>query len=372
MRILISPDKFKGSLDAVAAASAIAEGFQKGYPEAILDICPIADGGEGTTQSLHKALGGEMITCQAHDPLLRLKKVSYARLDDVTAVMEMSAASGFLLIQPEERDPLKSSTRGTGEMIRHAWENGVQKIYLGIGGSATNDAGAGMASALGYVFLDDKGHPLDPIPKNFPAICSIQQPILPSWPKITVLCDVNNPLCGINGATRVFGKQKGIPEEQFDIVDRWIEAFADIASRELDVDFRQVPGAGAAGGLGYGLMTFLSAKLEEGFPVISHMLRLEERIRTADVVITGEGKLDSQSLCGKGPVAIGRLAKKAGKQVLGIAGIAETEAEKEFDRVWTLANGDTPVELAIRYASDYLTCRAEEAALWLRGQSRVS
>lgn len=366
MRILIAPDKFKGSLDAAAAAHAMAKGIREAYPEAVLDLCPIADGGEGTTQALQTALGGELVSCPAHDPLHRLTSVTYARLDESTVVMEMSAASGYLLVQPEERDPLKSSTRGTGEMIHHAWSNGAQKIYLGIGGSATNDAGAGMASALGYAFLDVAGQPVDPIPAHFPSIQSLQAPLLPSWPEIIVLCDVTNPLCGANGATRIYGRQKGIREDQFDMVDLWLEGFADMTKRELGVDFRQVPGAGAAGGLGFGLMTFLGAKLEEGFPIIARMLKLEERIRLADVVITGEGKLDHQSLSGKGPVAIGRLAKKAGKKVLGIAGIAETEALGEFDRVWTLANDETPAELAIQYASDYVSRRAEEAANWLR------
>jgi glycerate kinase len=329
MRILIATDKFKGSMTASEAGEAVRRGLKKVFPDAEIDVCPVADGGEGTTESVVSALNGRVLSLDTQDARGRKISAQYGMLEStcgLEAVMEMSATAGLVQVSDLPLDPAVASTRGTGEMIRHAVISGAQRIIIGIGGSATNDGGVGMAQALGFDFLDAEGRVLIELPRNLEKVRSIRRG--PAFKcEMRVACDVRNPLLGERGATRVYGAQKGVVD--FDFFEDQMESLANLVRRDLGSDFREVPGAGAAGGLGFGLMSFCGAELVSGFDLIASLIGLRERIATADLVITGEGKLDGQSLEGKGPVGVAQWARAAGKKVIGLAGGIDSSEELE-------------------------------------------
>lgn len=325
MRILIAIDKFKGSIPATVAAEAIASALNQTLPEAVCDLCPIADGGEGTTEAVITALKGEWCEAATFDAQNRPVTARYGLVRDagcLEAIMEMSAASGLAMVSDLPLNPAIASTHGTGLMLQDAMERGVQRIVIGIGGSATNEAGIGMAAALGFRFLDASGAPLEPIITHMDRLAGIEPPE-GEFPEILVACDVNNPLLGLHGCTQVYGKQKGVAD--FEFFEKRLLRLADIAKRDLGVDHRDVPGAGAAGGLGFGLMTFCGARLTSGFDLIADLVHLRKRIGNADLVITGEGRMDAQTLHGKGPMGVADMARELGKPVAAFAGAVEAE-----------------------------------------------
>ncbi|MGB0325959.1 MAG: glycerate kinase [Akkermansiaceae bacterium] len=357
MRILIANDKFKGSLSANQVAEAVAAGLPD-FCE--IDLCPIADGGEGFTATMLAALGGRWVECDTIDALLRPIKSRYAISDNGLAVMEMAAASGFELISAEDRDILHSSTYGTGLMIRHAAEQkDVERILIGLGGSATNDGGVGMADALGALLLDNNEDVLSSCPAELENLAKIDTRQLLEVPPIDVACDVDNPVLGPNGATAIFGPQKGADSEKQVFLEDYLARLIEVTGA---TDLAKYPGAGAAGGLGFGLMHFLGAQLHPGFDLVSEAIDLPSRIASADLVITGEGSLDSQSLSGKGPVGIARLAKDLGKPVIAVAGHITEEVQESglFHHCAALSEFDLPLEILMSDAGELLTRKVRE------------
>jgi len=363
VRILIAPDKFKGSLDAREVADNIASGLRAVLPNAIIEMMPVADGGEGTAEVIRHACGGEQLKCAAHDALGREIEASYGWLGErATAVMEMSAADGMWRIAPEERDLLRADTFGVGEMIRDASARGATEILIGLGGSATNDGGFGMAQALGFRFLADE-HVVEK-PGELSNLARIEKPAQRLPAKITAAVDVRNPLLGPRGATRTFGPQKGGTPEQLDILENGLKRLADIVANDLGCEFRDIPGAGAAGGLGFGLKSFCGANIESGFDVVAQFIGLKSAIAKADVVITGEGRLDEQSLEGKATAGVARMAREMGKRVFAVAGsVSDTPAVRAlFDGVLVLARPPIKAEESIARAPELLQERARELA----------
>lgn len=363
-RFLIAPDKFKGSLSAPAAAAAIAAGIRQIDPEAEIDLCPIADGGEGFMETLATALNGRWITCEAVDALGRPIESRYVLAEADTgplAVMEMAEAAGMWRIAADERNPLHATTRGTGMQIAHAvTHHRVTRIILGLGGSATNDGGCGMAAALGVSFRDSEGIEIDPLPAHLSRVAAIETRSRIALPQITAACDVDNPLLGERGATAVFSRQKGTgPQDQLSLE----AALAHIVALSGGAAAANTPGAGAAGGLGFGLLHFAAAQLVSGFDLLAEVLHLEQRILAADHVITGEGSLDHQSLSGKGPVALARLARSHGIPVTGFCGIADDTARQSelFHSLHALADGGQPLATLIADAGPLLTARVAQS-----------
>jgi glycerate kinase len=365
LRVLIAPDKFKGSLTSRQAAAAIAAGLAQ-YPGIIAESCPVADGGEGFANALatrFDELGG------IRDPLDRPITARCGWQDETSAVIEMSDASGHHRLTPQERDPWHASTFGTGQLIRHAAARGATRILVGLGGSATNDAGAAPAAALGWQFLTSDGEPVDPKPANFLAIERIEPPEDESLPPIVAACDVRNPLLGPEGASRVYARQKGADDRMIEYLELALTHLADLVTEQLSLDFRNFPGAGAAGGVGYGLATFCSATLQPGFPLVAAGLRLEERIASSDLVITGEGRLDAQTLYGKAPAEVARLARKHGKRVALICGQCEagSPAAEWFDLVVPLSSLDPSPASCIGNAATHVAGAAARIAEWALG-----
>jgi glycerate 2-kinase len=364
VRILLALDKFKGSLTAKDASEAVARGLRRGGVDAAVEICPIADGGEGFTEAVITALGGAWREAPVHDALGRGLVARYGTLEreGVTeAVMEMSAASGLALVRDLPPDPRSASTRGTGEMMLHAMAHGARRILIGIGGSATNDGGCGMAAALGCRFLDDAGRRVSDLPRELERVHRIERGA-PLGVDIVVASDVTNPLLGEQGATRVYGPQKGVQDTAF--FEARLERLADLVARDLGGDRRNVPGAGAAGGLGFGLMSFCNARLRGGFDLVAEITGLRERIARADIVLTGEGRLDAQTLHGKGPAGVADLARAEGKVVVGVGGLIESREEllARFDAIWQAKPEGLPVAEAIGRAAELLEdCAAQNA-----------
>lgn len=374
MRILIAIDKFKGSFPATMAAQAIEKALKQSLPEAECDLCPIADGGEGTAEAVIAALNGEWVETTTFDAQNRPVTARYGLVRDagrLEAIMEMSAASGLAMVSDLPLDPAAASTLGTGLMLQDAIDHKVSRIVIGIGGSATNDAGIGMAAALGLRFLDANGSPLTPIIQNMDKLARIEPCDL--WmPEILVACDVNNPLLGLHGCTRVYGPQKGV--QDFDFFESRLQRLADIAKRDLGVDHRDVPGAGAAGGLGFGLMTFCGAKLTSGFELIADLVHLRDRIAAADLVITGEGRLDAQTLHGKGPIGVADLARALGKPVAAFAGAIEAEAQlrTRFDLLCAIKPKAMPLAEAMQRGPELLEAAVLKQTSALRALAQAS
>lgn len=347
MKVLIAMDKFKGSASAKEAGEAVARALHRLQPGWEITVCGIADGGEGTAAALVDATEGGWLEAPVHDAQHRPITARYGWLPGSVAVMEMSAASGLSLVADLPLDPLRASTFGTGEMMRHAIGQGARKILIGIGGSATNDGGIGMAQALGFQFDDANGLPVTDLPAQYERIAKIRPPT-GSLPEIIVACDVDNPLLGPRGASAVYGPQKGVEDIAF--FERRLEHLAALARRDLGADVAEVPGSGAAGGLGFGLLAFCSARLMPGFDLVAEALQLETLISRTELLITGEGRLDSQSLCGKGPVGVARMARRHGVKVIGIAGtIQDRQAlASDFDLLIQTKPETMPLEEAIR------------------------
>jgi glycerate kinase len=324
MRIVIAPQSFKGSLTAAEAGQAIAAGVRAVYPEAEIDSVPIADGGEGTVQALVDATGGTLARKTVTGPLGEPVEASFGLMGDGrTAVIEMAACAGLLLVPPARRDPRYTTTYGVGELILAALDQGCRHFIIGIGGSATNDGGAGMAQALGVTLTTEQG---TAIARGGAALATLAQ-ITPATldPRLSactieVACDVTNPLCGPMGASAVYGPQKGATPEMVAQLDAALNHYAQIIERDLGIAVRDVPGAGSAGGLGAGLLAFLHATLRPGAQIVLEAVHLEERLRSADLVITAEGQIDVQTAYGKSVGAVAGLAKRYGIPVLALAG----------------------------------------------------
>jgi glycerate kinase len=379
MRVLVAPDKFKGSLDARQVAENIALGIRDVNPDAQIEIAPVADGGEGTAEVICNARGGEWVTCSAHGPLGEMIEARYLWLgENASAVIEMSEAAGLRALKNGVRDVLRANTFGVGEMLLDAAKRGARKIIVGLGGSVTNDGGFGMARALGFRFFQGEGETeINGGPAELIGLARIEAPVaagvspaksseiqptrLSLQMRIVAAYDVKNPLLGQHGATRTFGPQKGAGPDQMKILEHALTRLADMVRRDLGCDFRNNPGAGAAGGLGFGLMSFCHAELQPGFDVIADAVGLEEKVKGVDVVITGEGKLDSQTLEGKAPAGVARLARKFGKAIFAIVGRAAPDQQVRdiFDRVYELGG-------SIPQARELLRERARELGAALR------
>ncbi len=323
MKILIAPDSFKESLEALEVCRAIQSGFNQVFPDADYTLFPMADGGEGTSAVLSYVLGGRWKNVVVNDPLMRPTTAKYLLLENETAVIEIAQACGLHLLTSEERNPLITSSYGVGELIADALSEGVKRIIIGLGGSATNDAGLGMLTALGMIFYDDEGKPLAQGGSELANLKQIEGAKL--HPKLRdtvfeVACDVTNPLCGSSGASAIFGPQKGASSEQVALLDKALSHFAMVSGQHSYQDYQNIAGAGAAGGLGFALMTFCGANLKSGFDTVAEAVSLAEHIANADLVITGEGKLDAQTLMGKVAGGISQLAKASHKPVIAICG----------------------------------------------------
>lgn len=336
MKILVAPDSFKGSLTALEAAENIKRGIIKADPKIEVDLLPMADGGEGTVQSLVDAAGGEIIKKEVTGPLGEKVKAFYGLLGDgETAVIEMAAASGLALVPEEKRNPLKTTTYGTGELIAAALEDGVKEIIIGIGGSATNDAGVGMAQALGAEILDAQGKEISFGGENLDQIAEINLEKLDSRlndVKILAACDVDNPLYGKEGAAYVYAPQKGADKEMTAELDQKLRYFNQLVIEEINKDMNKIPGAGAAGGLGAGLAVFLEAELRAGVKIILDFVGFEKRLEGVDLVITGEGRLDGQSIFGKTPVGVAVTAAEKKIPVIALAGSLGDGVEKVLEK----------------------------------------
>lgn len=331
MRILIAVDKFKGGASSSAVARAIQKGLKNSINQAFFDICPLADGGEGTTEAVVAASMGKTVELYTQNAIGERVTSKIGIIEDGTrGVIEMSAASGLAMIPESKRNPMKSSTLGTGLLMRQAAALGCRTLILGIGGSATNDGGLGVAVALGYRFRNRDGFYV-PTLETILEATEMLPPESPWRTEVTVACDVDNPLLGPRGATRVYGPQKGVTD--FPWFESRLEKLADLAEALRGRAMRDIPGAGAAGGLGFGLMAFADARLESGFDLVASCTGLAQRIGQADLVITGEGRLDEQTLSGKGPAGVARMARAAGRRVAAVAGsVADSPAVKaSFD-----------------------------------------
>lgn len=335
MQIAVAMDSFKGSLSSLEAGNAVKAGVRQVNQEAIVTVCPLADGGEGTVQALHNSLGGQWIETTVTGPRGNPIKARYCILPDRTAALEMASAAGLPLLSPEERNPLETTTFGVGELIRDAIEKGCREFIIGIGGSGTNDGGTGMLTALGFDFLQKDGTPISPGAKGLRDLYRIDtENHLPELAEchFRVACDVNNPLCGEKGCSAVYGPQKGATPEMVAEMDRWLGCFARLAAEVSDRAKPDFPGTGAAGGLGFAFLTFLNAELESGAHIILSKTGLEQQIQNADIVITGEGRLDGQTAMGKGPMAVAALAKRYDKPVIALCGCIGKDAQICNDR----------------------------------------
>lgn len=332
MKIISAVDSFKGSVSSSDINNCVEKGIRKVYPNSEVIKVPIADGGEGTVESLIEALGGEIISLSVRNPLGEMIDSYYGILyDKKTAVIEMALASGLPLIPEEKRNPMKVSSYGTGELIKDALDRGCTEFIVGIGGSATNDGGIGMLEALGYKFYDKNLNYLETCGENLINLKIIDDKSVNDKlknAKFLVACDVNNPFYGENGAAHVYGRQKGATENMILELDKGLENFANLIKNIKNIDVQTINGTGAAGGIGGAFVSFLNAKLESGIDIILKKLNFEEIIKDADLVITGEGKIDFQTSMGKTPVGIARIAKKYNIPVIAIAGSVADDAEE--------------------------------------------
>jgi len=331
MKIVIAPDSFKGSLTALEVSDAIEQGIREIFPESEIVKIPMADGGDGTAHCLVNATGGKILIEKVTGPLGDEVLASYGILGDKkTAVIEMAEASGLTLVPENRRNPLVTTTYGTGQLIKFALDQGCRKMIIGIGGSATNDGGAGMVQALGAKLLDKDGEEIGFGGGELKKVFRIDTKYLDnrlSETKVLVASDVSNPLCGPQGASRIYGPQKGATPEVIEELDESLAYFAGIIKRDLNKDVKDIPGAGAAGGLGASLIAFLNAELRPGIEIIIEIVKLEQAIKGADLVITGEGKIDSQTIYGKAPIGVAKIAKKYHIPVIAVAAIIGNDAD---------------------------------------------
>jgi glycerate 2-kinase len=344
--VLIACDKFKGTLTAAEACTAICEGIKSVWPNATCCSRPMADGGEGTARVICEACDGEWLTEEVTGPLGDRVTGGWAWLEkSKTAVIEMSEASGLKLLDAARRNPWRATTAGTGDLMRAGMRKGAKRLIVGIGGSATNDGGAGMAWAMGYRFVNADGREFFPIPANLETLAKILPPEDATLPEVIAACDVTNPLLGPNGATAIYGPQKGVRMDRMPAFEAALHHLAGIVRRDLNLDMASAPGAGAAGGLGFGLMTFCRASMQPGFDLVAEVTGLEAAVRAADLVITGEGCIDGQTLHGKGPAGVADMARRLGKPVIAVGGIVDESARaglnSKFHAVVAAATKDT-------------------------------
>ena len=368
MRIVVAPNAFKGSLTALEAAEAIAQGVLSVARDAEISLVPIADGGDGTVEALVEATHGERRLVRVRGPLSEPVDAEYGLISGgKTAVIEMAKAAGLALLPPDRRDPRLTTTYGVGQLIQHAYDLGARHFVIGIGGSATNDGGAGMAQALGYHLLDESGRELPAGGLALQRLARIHVGgVHGNWKdaRVEVACDVSNPLTGPQGASVIYGPQKGATPAMVAELDAALERLAQVIHRDLGVDVEGIPGAGAAGGLGAGLVAFTGARLAPGAEMVMEALAFDQRLSGASLVITGEGRLDSQTArFGKGPAAVARHARNAGIPVIGIGGSVadETELALLFNGVESSITEPMTLEAAMRDARDRLGMAAARA-----------
>lgn len=360
MRVVVAMDSFKGSLSSMEAGNAVKEGILYAYPSAEVEIVPMADGGEGTSEALLSSLNGVWETCSVHDPLGREIKAHYGAVSkENLAVMEMAQASGLVLLDENERNPMKTSTFGFGEMIVHAIGKGYRNFLIGIGGSATNDGGVGMLRALGYEFLDKNGNPIGDGAEGLCSLAEIRTEgrlAALSECSFSIACDVKNPLCGENGCSRIFAPQKGATPESIPLMDIWLANYANLTENIFHNQFSKTEGSGAAGGLGFAFISYLNAVLCKGAPLVMKITQLEEKIKNADILITGEGRFDHQSYMGKAPFEAAKLAKAYGKTVIVLAGsVLPTEGidVKGIDAVFPIVSAPCSLTQAMEKENAY-------------------
>jgi glycerate kinase len=374
MKIVIAPDSFKESLSALAVAKAIESGFREIFPDAEYVTLPVADGGEGTVEAMVAATGGRVVKIKVTGPLGKPLEAFFGlSADESVAFIEMAAASGLESVPNDQRDPLKTTSYGTGELIRSALDHGVKHCIIGIGGSATNDGGAGMVQALGARLLTKEGKQIGQGGGALEKLDRIDISELDSRIKecrFEVACDVTNPLTGENGASAIFGPQKGATPEMVKQLDGYLAQYARIIQRDLDIDVDKLPGAGAAGGMGAGLHAFCGAELRQGIEIVTDALGLDALVKDATLVITGEGRIDSQSIQGKVPIGVARVAKRYGKPVIGIGGSLTKDVDVVFDHgldaVFSVLSSVCTLEEALKNAAENLHNTARNIAATIK------
>lgn len=370
MRILVAPDSFKESLTSAQAAAHIAAGIRRVFPTAHIIQLPLSDGGEGLAETLTTALGGKIMVQEVTAPMQNRVKAKFGFVGGHTAIIEMAEASGLALVPAAERNPLTATTYGTGELIRTALDLGCTRLIIGIGGSATNDGGAGMAQALGVRLLDAQGQEIPPGAAGLLELNAIdlsgRDPRL-SQVEIKVACDVSNPLCGVQGAARVYGPQKGAKTAaEIELLDQALVKMAEVIKHDLGHDICALPGAGAAGGLGAGLMALAGAKLQPGLELVFELLQFDDLLCSGlDCIITGEGEINGQSLYGKVPVGVARRAKQHGIPVLAIVGSIGPDAGQVYAEgvtaIMSIAPGPISREASLAHAGELIGNAAERA-----------
>ncbi len=323
MKVVVAIDSFKGSMTSIEAGLAAKDGVLRVYDKADVEVFSIADGGEGTVESLVAGMNGRLVATKVKNPLADDIDAVYGIVNDTTAIIEMSAAAGITLIPKEKLNPMHTTTYGVGQMINDAIAKGCRKFVIGIGGSATNDGGIGMLQALGFSVNNKEGKPVAYGAEGLKEIYTIDDANVPKELgecTFNIACDVNNPLYGENGCSKIFARQKGATDEQIAEMDIWMHRYADVTKQVFPDAEPCFHGAGAAGGMGFAFLSFLNAELKPGIDLVLNLINIEESIKSADVVLTGEGKIDSQTVMGKAPIGIARLAKKYKKRVFAFAG----------------------------------------------------
>ena len=369
MRIVVAPNAFKGSLTARQAAEAMAAGVARAVADVEIVQVPVADGGDGLVDVALQALGGEPRTLFVTGPVGEPVEATFCHVPAMRfAAIEMALASGLALVPPDRRDVMRTTTRGTGELIAAALDLGVGRIGVGIGGSATNDGGTGMAAALGVRFLDENGDEVEPVGGTLHRIARIDTSGLDERVRdvrIEAVCDVDNPLTGVTGAAHVYGPQKGATPEQVAVLDAGLVHLAEVIEKDLGLQVADLPGSGAAGGLGAGLRAFLGAELRRGVDLVLDIVGLKEKLRGADLALTGEGQIDFQTAFGKAPAGVGAATKEEGVPCIAIAGSVGEKLEKlhaiGIDAVFTLCPGPLPLERAMAEGARYLSAATEQA-----------
>ena len=366
MKIVVAIDSFKGSLPSLKSGTAVKEAAERIFDEAFVEISPLADGGEGTVDAITSALGGEFVSACVKGPLSDRVSASYGLIKSTnTAVIEMSSAAGIMLLDNSALNPLYTDTYGVGELIKDALSKSVRRFIIGIGGSATNDGGVGMLKALGFQFLDKNGNPISCGAIGLSELAEIKtENAMPELAdcEFLVACDVKNPLCGEYGCSAIYGPQKGATPEMILSMDSWLKKYAALTKSIFPSANELAEGAGAAGGMGFALMSYLGAKLRSGIELVTSEIKLEEKIKSADLVVTGEGRLDSQSAMGKAPVGVARLAKKYGKTVIAFSGCvaagAELCNENGIDAFFPILRSPTSLEVAMNVDNAYANLKA--------------
>ncbi len=361
MRVLITMDSFKGSLTSVAAGNAVKDGIMELRRNDEVKVFPLADGGEGSVEALSACMGGSIVETTVTGPLSSPVKAKYSiGRDGTTAVIEIAAAAGLTLVPDALRDPMETTSYGVGELIKEAIHRGCRHFIICLGGSATNDGGIGMLSALGFSFLDAHGKTIPHGAKGLALLSTIQtENQLPELKECSfrIACDVANPLCGTYGCSHVFAPQKGASTASVEMMDCWMKNYAQLAATVSETADMDIPGVGAAGGLGFAFLAFLNAKLESGIQIVLEEINLEQHIRQADLIVTGEGRLDGQTVMGKAPIGVAHLAKKYGKKVVAFCGCLGNDAhlckQHGIDAYFSITPSSATTEEALNPGNAY-------------------